>query len=149
GVVAEPEVRAADLRRYLRVEHRHAPDMAFVDHRAVPRRLRLAIVAPRERRVDDDALRHPAGAVALVEREVLVGISDRVAVQRVGPLDRAADGLRVRIEEELVRVEAMSPLGLVGTVDAEAVELSGTRIGEVAMPDEIGALAHRHAVRLL
>ena len=55
---------------------------------------------------------------------------------------------RVRIEQQLVRVEAMSFLGPVGAVDAVAVEQAGPRLRQVAVPDLVGALAQLDALQL-
>ncbi len=53
----------------------------------------------------------------------------------------AGDRLCIRVEQQLVRVEALALLGLVGAVDAVAVELAGFQSRHVAVPDEVGALA--------
>src|ERR1041384_5799385 len=50
----------------------------------------------------------------------------------------ADDQLGVRIEQQLRCIEAMAAVG--GAVDAIGVELPGTRVRKIAMPDEIGAL---------
>src|SRR5882672_4882869 len=67
---------------------------------------------------------------------------------RVAPAQRPHDAARVRIEQELVGIEAMTLFGLVGTVDAISVELPGTKLRQVAVPHEIGALAQRDALQL-
>ncbi len=146
-VVGQREVRAPDPLGEVRVAHRHPPDVALVDDRSVPGRARLAVVAPREGRIDHHALRHTAGAVPFVEREVLVRVADRVAVQRVVPLDGPADGLRVRVEQELVRIEAMPAPRIVWSVDPVAVQLPRPGVGQVAMPDQVGPVAELDAVR--
>jgi hypothetical protein len=64
------------------------------------------------------------------------------ASQRIGPLDR----LGVRIDEQLVRVEAVALVGRVGAVDAEAVALPGPDAGQVAVPLQDGALGERDAL---
>src|SRR5690606_1775272 len=51
--------------------------------------------------------------------------------------------LRIRIEEQLVRVEAMPFVGRVWAVDAIAVQEAGTCERQVAMPDLVGMLAQR------
>ena len=85
---------------------REALDVQLVDERLVPRRAQRSIVAPRERRVDDGGERRVCGAVALVERRVVRAGSE--AEQRFVPLERPADDLGVRIDDDLVRIEAMA-----------------------------------------
>src|SRR4029078_2112101 len=60
----------------------------------------------------------------------------------------ADDRFRVRIEQQLLRIEAMALLRLIRTVHAIAVELAGPRFGQVAMTDVIGLLAQRDALQL-
>ena len=57
-VAGHAEVGAAQLRRNAGVAHRHPAHVALVDHGPVPWDGRPAVVAPRERRVDHDALGH-------------------------------------------------------------------------------------------
>jgi hypothetical protein len=56
--------------------------------------------------------------------------------------------LGIRIEQKLVGIEAMALIGLVGTVDAIAVELSWAHLVEMHMPDILRALRHDHACAL-
>src|SRR5262245_32616237 len=56
--------------------------------------------------------------------------------------------LGIWIEEKLVGIEAMALIGLVGTVDAIAVELSRAHLVEMHMPDVLRALRHDHACAL-
>jgi hypothetical protein len=60
------------------------------------------------------------GAVALVERQIALGIADPVAEQRVVPAQLAGERLGVGIDQQLVVVEAMAGVGLVGAVDPVA-----------------------------
>ena len=55
---------------------------------------------------------------------------------RVIPAEFPRDHLRVRIEEQLLRVAAQTLVGLVWPVHAEAVALPGDDIRQVAVPDE-------------
>src|SRR4051794_29524331 len=110
------EVGAAQLLRHLGMELREALDVQLVDHRVVPRRARRPVVAPAEGAVDDLAAPE-AGA------------------------DLAADQPGVWIEEQLGRIEAVAPVRVVRAVDAITVELPRARVGQIAVPDEVGALA--------
>ena len=64
------------------------------------------------------------------------------ARQSTGALDR----LRVRVDQELVRVEPVAVLGRPGAVDAIAVALAGPDARQVAVPVERRALDERDAV---
>ena len=148
GSCARAEVRAADLRRDRRMELGHPLHVGLVDDGAVPRRLGPPILAPCERGVDHHALRHRARAVAFVEGEVLVRMPDLVAVDRVAPSDRSAHRPRVRIEEQLVRVEPMTLSRLPRSVHPVAVEAAGSHIREVGVPEEVGPVRERDPLGL-
>jgi len=81
---------------------------------------------PRRRRglVDHDGLRHSAGIVAAVERQIRARISGPVAEMRVAPDQPAGKRLGVRVDEQLVGVETKAALGLVGPMHPVAVELA-------------------------
>ena len=126
----------------------HALDVGLVDHRLGPGLPRRAVVAPGVGGVDDPAFRHRPGAVAAVEGQVLVAVADAVAVERVVPAELACECAGVGVEEKLVRVEAVAGRGLVGPMGAQAVELPGAEVGEVAVPDLVGELGQRDALGL-
>ena len=126
----------------------HALDVRLVDHRLGPAAARRPVGAPGVRRVDDPALRHRPGAVAAVEGEVGARAADPVAVERVVPAQLAGERPGVGVEQQLVRVEAVPGLGRVGAMGAQAVELAGAQVGEVAVPDLVGELRQRDAVGL-
>ena len=144
----EAREAALERRRHVRVALRVSAHVHLVDDPLVAREVRMAVVAPAERRVDHLAAGHGGGVVAPVEGQVLALLPDGVAVVGVAPAHVAHDAARVGVEEELVRVEAVPLLGLVGAVHAVAVELPRPRLRKVAVPDEIGALAKRDALRL-
>src|SRR5262245_55395232 len=56
--------------------------------------------------------------------------------------------LGIGIEEKLVGIEAMALIGLIGTVDAIAVELPRPHLIEMHMADILRALRHDHACAL-
>ena len=128
------EVGAAQVLGDARVQLREAAHVGLVDHGLVPRHARRLVVAPGERGVDDDALRHRPGAVAVVAMQVGVRVPDRVAEDGVVPAHLAADRLRVGVEQELRRVEAMALLRRPRALDPVAVELPRPRVGQVAVP---------------
>ena len=73
-------------------------------------------------------MRRGVVVVALLGLEV-------VAEDRRVPVDLAVDGLRVRVEQQLVRVAALALGGVVGAVHAEAVALTGVDAGQEGVPD--------------
>src|ERR1700736_5928149 len=81
----QPCIRAAQVGRYLRMQHRKALDVQLVDYRLMPWDVQLGIVAPVEVRIDDYALRDEPRTVAIVAAQVFVGMTDRVAEQRIVP----------------------------------------------------------------
>ena len=60
--------RAAEMLRHAGMAHRIAAHMGLVDDRALPRRLRLALLAPGKGGIDNTAFRHVTRTVAFVER---------------------------------------------------------------------------------
>ncbi len=115
---AERRVGAAQRLGHGRVLHGEAAHVQLVDHHVLPWHLGPAVVAPGEGGLEHPALGHEGGAVAAVEGQVLALAADRIAVQRVTPPQLADQVLRIGVEQQLVRIEAMALLGLVGAVDA-------------------------------
>ena len=64
------------------------------------------------------------------------------------PLEVARDGLGMRIEQQLARVEAVTMLGLAGTRNPVAIELSWPGAGQVPMPHKVGNARQRNAFAL-
>jgi hypothetical protein len=58
------------------------------------------------------------------------------------------DGLRVGVEDELVRIEAVAALRGEGAVDPVAVQLARVDVRQVAVPDHVGLLGQRDRHRL-
>src|SRR5512140_2592782 len=75
-------------------------------------------------------------------------MSERVAEHRVAPLELSGQAARVRIDHQLVRIEAMAFVRRVGAMDAIAVQQARSRFRQVAVPDLVGALAQRDALQL-
>ena len=139
-------VGSAELLWHVWMEVREPLHVDLVDQGAFQRSPEARVAAPDERRIDDDALRHERRGVPVVGL-LLIG-TDAVAEQRVVPLDRAVDALRIRIDQQLGRVEPMPSPRLVGAVDAIAVPLPGAPIGQVRVPDEVGLLDEADALLL-
>jgi hypothetical protein len=106
------------------MELRDALHVQLVDDRLRPGHVRSLVAAPVEAAVDDDALGNTPCVVAIV-------VEHRRACVRL-----SFDRVRVGIDEELVRVEAMPALRSVGALDAEPVTLPRPCTGNVPVPDE-------------
>ncbi len=143
----EPGVRAAQRWRHVRMLFREAAHVELVDHHVAPRHVGAAILSPSERRIDDLAFRHRVRAVAPIEGQVGALVADGVPEQRVAPAERADEVARVRVEEQLVRIEAQAFLGTIGSVHAIAVQHAGPRLRQIAVPDLVGALGERNPLQ--
>jgi hypothetical protein len=87
--------------------------------------------------------------VPFVERQILAGVTEPVAEEFVSPAQVPADRARVRIEDQLVRIESMTRGRLVRPVDPVAVELAGEDVGQIRVPDVVRPLAKGDSLRLL
>jgi hypothetical protein len=148
--LAHPESgeRAFQLARHAGMAHRVAANVRLVHDGAVPRHVRTTLAAPRERRVHYAALRHESRAVSLVESEIGRIIAELVTEELVAPLELPDERLRVRIQHELVGVEAMPLLGRIEAVHAIRVYRPRPRIRKIAVPDFVGVLGQRDALEL-
>src|SRR5947199_7206433 len=72
----------------------------------------------------------------------------RVAVQCVTPAHRPYDASRIRVEQDLVPIEAMTFFGPIRTVNAITVQESRPRLRQIAVPDPVRALGEREAFQL-
>ena len=134
GRVRETEVLAAQVFRHFGMALRKALDVRLVNDRVAPGHARRAILAPVERAIDDAALGHTGSAVG-VRRAIVVARLG--AEKRVVPYERALQCQRARIDEQLVRIEAMPVLRVVGPMHAVAVEHSRSAEagGQETVPD--------------
>src|SRR5260370_1769133 len=114
-------------------------DVDFIDHGLIPRRPRRAVIAPAELRFDDASQRREWRTVTFVEIRV-VACAMLIAIKRIVPAQVPADGLRVRIEYDFVRVEPMTPLRLVRAVNSVPVELPGPQVGQIDLPHFFSSL---------
>ena len=143
----QPAIGAAQVRRDVLALLGQALDVRLVDDGVVPGDMRPDLAAaPVEGLVDHHRLGHAARIVAPVEREVLARAAGAIGEMRVAPDQPAGQPLGIGIEQQLVGVEAVAVLGLVGAVNAIAVELAGRYVVEIAVPDVFGALGQFDAL---
>ena len=127
------------------VEHGVTTHVQFVDHAVRPWRVQDLVVIPVGDRCDDAAPRHRRGAVARVEREIAARIAEDIAAMDLVPFQRPAERARIRVDQKLVRIEAMAVQGIVRPMDAIAIEQARPRARQITMPDVVGALGQRQA----
>ncbi|CDK01815.1 hypothetical protein MIC448_90005 [Microbacterium sp. C448] len=135
-------VGAPDLVRNAGVQLGQPLHVRLVDDRGRVRRLGVHIARPVEERVDDDAHHHVLRGILVVAG---VGIAEVVAEDRLPPVDLTGNGLRVGVQQQLVRVEPLTVGWVVGAMDAVSVALPGPDLREVHMPDEGVDLRHLDA----
>jgi hypothetical protein len=104
----QPRVGAPQVFRHIGMQPGEALDVDFIDHRVVPRNARRTVVAPVERRLRHPRQRSMRRAVLLVEGRV-VPAREGITVNRRVPVQIASDRLRIRIEQNLVRIESGAP----------------------------------------
>ncbi len=127
---------------------RQSLNVGFVDDRVLPRDRGSEFFAPGKGFVDDHALRHSTRVVAPVEREVGSRAAGAIAEMRIAPDQAPCELLRIGIDEQLVRIEAQSALGMIRAVNPVTVQLSRCDIAKIAVPDILGALRQRDALDL-
>ena len=131
-----------------RVLHGESADVRLVDHRLVPGRTQLGIVAPVEFRIDDHCQGGTVGVVPVIEGKVRIRVADAVPEHRIGPAQVASDRLDIGIEHDLVRIEPVSLLRIVRAVHAITVKLTKLNVGQIAVPDNIGLFRQRDTMCL-
>src|SRR5258708_11736385 len=134
-------IRAAQVWRHVFAFLRQALDVRFIDDGVFPGYVRAHFAAaPVEALVDDDGLRHAAGVVASVEREVLARAAGAIGKMRVAPYQPSGKPPGVGVEQQLVGVEAVAVLGLIRSMNAIAIKLPGRNVVQITVPDVFGAL---------
>src|SRR5690349_22700678 len=85
------------------------------------------LTLPVEIRVDHDRLRHEWGAVALVEAQIVSGFE---LIAEDGRIPFQFSGMRsgIGIKQQLIRVETMAHVRLVGSMYPISVEGAGTNL---------------------
>src|ERR1700722_20119515 len=123
--------------------------MRLVNDRAFPRDVSAPILAmPIEVRIHDDGLRHEGRAIAFVEAEVVSLCADRVSEYRGVPRQLSRVGSSVRVEQQLVGIEAVAGFRLIGAMHAKAVKRRWPDLRHVAVEHLISALGKLKAARL-
>jgi hypothetical protein len=112
-----------------------ALDVHLVHDRPLPRHFGLPRCPPGEGRVDDAAFLHQGRTVAFVERDILVGMLELIAEQFGPPAQVPDQLLGIGIEHKLVRIEPVTRVRFVRTMNAVGVDRAGTTGRQIAVPD--------------
>ena len=135
---AEAGIGAAQRLRHLRMALGEALDVGLVEDGVVPgHELAVGLAFPVEIGIDHHAFGHEGRAVPLVEGEVVHRLH-LIAEDRGIPLELAGMGAGIGVEHQLVRIEAVPRVRLVGPVDAVAIEGAGPDLGQVPVEDLVG-----------
>ncbi len=126
--------------------HRQPAHVPFVDHGVVPRDPGRPVIAPGEGGVDDAAFRGAGRAVAPVEGQIRSRASGPITEVRIAPDQGTVQGLGIRLDQELVGIEAMSAPRIIRAVDPVTVQKAGTCFRQIGVPVSIGALANLDAL---
>jgi hypothetical protein len=98
----------------------------------------MSIIAPVKVRIDHHRFGHKGSTVLGIGRTV--GVVEKMGEQRLVPLHLTLDGPCIGIEQQLGGVTAVPFLRLPRPVDAKAITLAGSEIGQIAVPAKTGYL---------
>ncbi len=118
----------------IRVQLREPLDVHLIEHGVFERGVQMCIGAPGMARVDNARLE---GERRVVTRVQVSGVARVAAELLVAPLEGADDLARIRVEQQLVRVEAVATVRAPLAMRAVAVHQPRCAALEVAMPDVV------------
>jgi len=134
--VPQSRVSSPQLLGDVRVPDGKAFNVRFINHRLVRWCPGMSIIAPIKIGSDHNRFRDEGSTVFVIRRTVR--IVEEMGEHRLVPLHLTFDGARVRIEQQLSRIAAMSFRWRPGSVDSKAVALAGPEIGQIAVPAKAG-----------
>src|SRR5690348_2466469 len=141
GGGGEATIGTAQIRRYVLSRLRQTLDVGFINDGVFPADVRTHFPAiPMAGFIDDHRLRHAPRIVAPIEGKVCARAAGAIAEMGIAPDKPPGKPPCIGIEQQLVGVEAMAAFGLVGPVNAIAVELPGRNVVQIAMPDILTSL---------
>jgi len=127
-----------------------ALDVGLVNQGFFPgRKVLPGRAAPIEIRIDHHAFRHEGCAVPFVETQVFFLGADGVAIAGVVPLHRPGVASGVGVEQQLVGIEPVAGLRLVGAVHPIAIDLAGLDAFDIAVENLVGVVRQGDAADLL
>ena len=124
-LTSESSIRAAQPLGNVGMPFGEALDVSFINNRLVPGHVLPArFASPVEVGVNNHAFWHEGRAIAFVECPVVAGF-DLVAKYSRMPPQPAHVRTRIRIKQELARIEAVAGIGFVRAANAIAVKGAG------------------------
>ena len=141
GFVSHPLKRPAQLGRDGRVHLGKALHVTLIDDGMRPGHVWPVVVLPvKGVRVDNPAFRRKRRAVAGIKAQIQLVMPQLIAEMGVVPVDVTHQFASVRVDEQLMRVKAMTIFRVVGAVDAIAVQRARLQVRHIAVPDLMGIL---------
>src|SRR5215510_12269939 len=129
---------------------RYAFHVELIDEGVRPWGPGRSILLPGKGRVDHDTFGEVGRAVASVPAEVRVGAGpDRIAKEDLVAGRPAGNGLRIGIEEQLGRIEAVAVVRGIRPVDAIAIALPWPELRHIPVPHRIRAFGQWQAKTLM
>src|SRR6185312_13042807 len=144
----ERSTASAQRLRDRRVTHGVTPNVKLIDRGLVRRSLGRDIALPIERGINNAAFRHKHGIVAGVEGEIEARVSNTITTVKIVPFERAVERTRIGIDEELVRIEPMTRLRIIRTINAITVEKTWSNFRNITVPDIVLPVEHCDTMRL-
>ena len=107
--------------------------MRFIDNCIFPSMVQRVVCVPVKSRVGNHTFGHKGRGVT----RVLIHIrsTDRIAIKRVIPRKIAAQFQRIGVKKQLRRIEPMTLVWRVRSMDPISVTLPGPNTGQIAIPD--------------
>ncbi|CAM5312823.1 hypothetical protein FALB51S_00842 [Frigidibacter albus] len=146
---AQAKEAAAALAVHAGMLRGHALYMRLIMHRDRPAMPRRAVLAPGKAGIGDDALGHRKGAVAGIEGQIGAGRFRHVAQQRLGVAELAGQAPCIRVDQQLVGIEAKPFIRGIAAVGAKPVLRARCQPGDIDVPHVAVPLAQRNARQLL
>ena len=145
---SQTRIGPAQMSGNVRMAHGESLYVELINQGFVPRNSGWRIGSPGESGVDHPVLRHSGGIVAPVKRQVFLLVSDPVSEVGIAPADGSVNLLAIGVEQKFVVIESVALLRRIGPKHAVPVQLAGTYLRQVAVPDHVSLLGKRNAKRL-
>ena len=145
SVGAQSRVAAAHRFGHAGVQLGESLDMQFVEHGVGQWRVQRPVVTPIEMVVDDTCLQRMPGVVVHVQQRRVPRIDAGLVA---APFEATDDLARIRVEQQLVGVEAVTLVGLPRPAHPQPVHQPRRCVGQVAVPDIVAVARQRRARQL-
>ncbi len=124
------------------VSGRQALHVGFINNRFVPGVPRRRVILPVVARIDHLGKRRIGRVVTRIRNQVFLVMAEGIAIHGVVPTDGSGNLFRIRVCEELCRIETMPGSGIVRSINTIGIAPSRPRIGKINVPDPVGLLLH-------